>query len=108
MARKVSAESLVAYQGGRYSVPPEHVGARVSVTSLGGKITIKAGDLIVAEHAPVPKGHSQINPGHLQALWKQTVARATAERHGPPPRCHVAFVQSVEQRQLSVYAEVAG
>lgn len=108
VARKVSAESLVAYQGGRYSVPPEHVGARVTVASLAGKITIRAGELVIAEHAPVPKGHSQINPGHLQALWKQTVARATAERHAPPPRCHVAFTQAVEQRPLSVYAEVAG
>lgn len=108
LARKVSAESLVAYQGGRYSVPPEHVGARLTVTSLGGKITIKAGELIVAEHIPVPKGQSQIQPEHLQALWKQTVTRATAERHAPPPRCHVAFAQAVEQRPLSVYAEVAG
>jgi transposase len=108
VARKVGAESLVCFQGGRYSVPPEHVGAAVTVASLAGKITIKAGDMIVAEHAPVPKGHSQINPAHLQALWKQTVARATAERHAPPPRCHVAFTQAVEQRPLSVYAEVAG
>lgn len=108
VARKVSAESLVAYQGGRYSVPPEHVGAGVTVASLAGKITIRAGELVIAAHAPVPKGHSQINPEHLQALWKQTVARATAERHAPPPRCHVAFAQAVEQRPLSVYAEVAG
>jgi len=108
LARKVSAESLVAYQGGRYSVPPEHVGTGVSVTSLAGRITIRSGELVIAEHAPVAKGRCQINPEHLQALWKQTVARATAERHAPPPRCHVAFTQAVEQRPLSVYAEVAG
>ena len=107
-ARKVGAESLVSFQGGRYSVPPEHVGARVAVQSLGGKITVKLGALIIAEHAPAAKGRCQINPEHLQALWKQTVARATAERHSPPPRCHVAFTQAVEQRPLSVYAEVAG
>lgn len=108
VARKVDAEALIAYHGGRYSVPPEHVGQLVSVQSLGGRITVKAGELIVAEHTPVPKGHSQINPGHLQALWKQTVARATTERYAPPPRCTVVFAQAVEQRPLSVYAEVAG
>lgn len=108
VSRKVDAEALVAYRGSRYSVPPEHVGQLVSVQSLGGKITVKAGELIVAEHAPIAKGHSQIDPAHLQALWKQTVARATAERHAPPPRCTVTFTQPVEQRPLSVYAEVAG
>ncbi|MBI2510747.1 MAG: hypothetical protein HYV96_02105 [Opitutae bacterium] len=108
LARKVDAESLVSYRGSRYSVPPAHVGQRVSVQALGGKITIKVGELIVAEHTPVPQGHSQIAPEHLQALWKQTVARATAERHAPPPRCQIAFTQSVERRPLSVYAEVAG
>lgn len=106
VARKVSAESLVSFQGGRYSVPPEHIGTQVSVTSLGGRITVKAGELIIAEHAPVAKGRCQIQPEHLQALWKQTVARATSERHAPPPRCHVAFAQAVEQRPLSVYAEL--
>ncbi|MBA3850603.1 MAG: hypothetical protein C0502_11525, partial [Opitutus sp.] len=114
VSRKVDAESLVAFHGSRYSVPPEHVGELVSVQSLGGKVTVKAGELIVAEHAAVAQGHSQIAPAHLQALWKQTVARdakahalgATAGRHAPPPRCTVAFAQQVEQRPLSVYAEL--
>lgn len=106
VARKVDAEALVSFHGSRYSVPPEYVGHPVSIQSLGGKITVKAGDLIIAEHAPVAKGHSQIDPAHLQALWKQTVARATAERHAPPPRCTVTFTQQVEQRPLSVYAEL--
>jgi transposase len=108
VSRKVDAESLVAYHGSRYSVPPEHVGQLVRVQSLGGKVTVRTGELIVAEHVPVAKGRSQIDPAHLQALWQQTVSRATAERHAPPPRCTVTFTQPVEQRPLSVYAEVAG
>ena len=62
-------------------------------------------DLIYWAVAPLRRWN-KINPEHLQALWKQTVARATAERHAPPPRCHVAFTQAVEQRPLSVYAEL--
>lgn len=108
VARKVDAEALVAYQGSRYSVPPEFVGQPVRVCAAGGKVTIRAGAVIIAEHAGVPKGRSQIQPEHLQALWQQTVSRATAARHGPPPRCTVTFAQQVEQRPLSVYSEVAG
>ena len=78
------------------------------VQSLGGKVTVRTGELIVAEHVRVAKGRSQTDPAHLQALWQQTVSRATAERHAPPPRCTVTFTQPVEQRPLSVYAEVAG
>ncbi len=107
--RTVDAEALVAYQGSRYSVPPEQVGARVAVLAEGGRIVIRHGDLIVAEHACAPKPRScVIAREHLQALWQRTVRQAASERHGPPPRCAVRFDQAVEQRALSVYAEVAG
>jgi transposase len=108
VARKVTAESLVAYQGSRYSVPPEHIGTTVSVIAAGGKITVRAGELVIAEHVPTKAGSCQIQPDHWQALWKQTMTKAIAERHGPPPRCTVTFAQSVEQRPLSVYAEAVG
>lgn len=107
VTRKVNAEGLVAYQGSRYSVPPEHIGTTVSVIATGGKIAVRVGDLVLAEHVPVPKGQSQIQPDHLQAIWKQTMTKAITERHAPPPRCLVTFTQPVEQRPLSVYAEAA-
>ena len=108
VARRVDAESLVAYQGSRYSVPPEHVGAAVSVTATGGQISVRAGEVVIATHAPAKTGEVRIQPEHLQALWKQTVSPALAERHAPPPRCQVLFTQAVEQRALSVYEEAAG
>ena len=106
--RHVDAESLVAYHGSRYSVPPVHIGTKVSVTATGGQITVRAGALVIAEHAPTPKGRCQLQPAHLQALWQHTMTRAIAERHRPPPRCQVTFTQPVEQRPLSVYAEAVG
>lgn len=107
--RTVDAEGLVSYQGSRYSVPPEHVGARVAVLAAGGRINIRVGELIVAEHAPAPKSRScVITPEHLQAMWQRTVSRATAQRHEPPPRCDVRFTPAVEHRSLASYAEVAG
>lgn len=108
VTRKVDAESLVAYHGSRYSVPPAHIGATVSVIATGGKITVRAGELVIAEHPPTAKGRCQIQPDHLQALWKQTMTQAVAERHAPPPRCTVTFAQTVEQRPLSIYEEAVG
>ncbi len=80
----------VQYQGSRYSVPPEHVGAKVAVLAAGGSISIRVGEVLGAEHGPAPKPRScVIAPAHLQAMWQRTVSKATAERHAPPPRCEV-------------------
>jgi transposase len=107
-ARTVDAEGLVAYQGSRYSVPPEHVGARVAVTAQSGRIVIRSGELIVAEHTPAARPRScVIAPAHLQAMWQRTVRASASERHEPPPRCDVRFTGAVEQRPLSAYAEAS-
>lgn len=106
VTRQVDAESCVHHQRSRYSVPPEHIGQEVHVIATAGKIIIKTGQTIIAEHLPAQPRQSQIQPAHLQALWKQTMTKQIAERHGPPPRCHVTFTQPVEQRPLSLYAEL--
>jgi transposase len=107
--RTVDAEGLVAYHASRYSVPPEHVGTKVSVLREGGRIFIRTGDVIVAEHAQAAKPRScVIAPEHLEAMWRRTVSKAITGRHAPPPRCDVTFTPAVEQRPLAVYAEVAG
>ena len=107
--RTVDAEGLVAYQTSRYSVPPEHVGTKVCVLCEGGRIYIRTGDVIVAEHIQAAKPRScVIAPEHLEAMWQRTVKAAVTERHAPPPRCDVTFTPAVEQRSLAVYAEVAG
>lgn len=109
VVRTVDAEGLVAYQGSRYSVPPEHVGCKVAVLAAAGNICIRIGELLVAEHAPAPKPRScVIAPPHLQAMWQRTVSKATAQRHEPPPRCDVRFTPAVEHRSLASYAEVVG
>mgnify|MGYP005854289533 CR=1 FL=1 len=107
--RTVDAEGLVAYEGSRYSVPPEHVGARVSVLAEGGRIFIRSDECVIAEHAAAARPRScVITAEHLQAMWKKTVSERTHARHGPPPRCSIAFTGEVQQRDLLAYAEVAG
>ena len=107
--RTVDAEGLVAYHGSRYSVPPEHVGIKVSVVAEGGRIFIRLGEVVIADHPPAAKPRGcVIAPAHLEAMWRRTVSKTTAERHRPPPRCVVTFSPEVEHRSLDVYAEVAG
>ena len=53
--RTVDAEGLVAYHASRYSVPPEHVCVKVSVVAEGGRIFIRLGEVIIADHLPAAK-----------------------------------------------------
>ncbi|MEY4488179.1 MAG: hypothetical protein RIQ79_687 [Verrucomicrobiota bacterium] len=107
--RTVDAEGLVAYGGSRYSVPPEHVGVKVAVIAEGGRIFIRLGEVVIADHLPAAKPRACVTlPAHLEAMWQRTVRKTTSERHGPPPRCVVSFETEVEHRSLDVYAEVAG
>lgn len=109
--RQVSAESLVSWNGARYSVPPQHVGQRVSVCACEGQVTIRslqAPDIIVAAHlqANAP-GQTIAAPEHLQELWKVTAASA-AKRHPSPPPWEMRFDSSnVAIVPLDTYAEIA-
>lgn len=101
--RKVNAESMVHFENSTYSVPPEWIGKSVGVTSQGGRITIKADDMIVAEHALAAcKGRQVMAPEHIEALCRLSLNRAQA----PCPRWTLQSVDTVEQRPLSVYQEV--
>jgi transposase len=107
--RTVDAEGLVAYQTSRYSVPPEYVGSKVCVLCESGRLYIRTGDVIIAEHTRAARPRScVIAPAHLEAMWRRTVSQTIAGRHAPPPRCDVTFASAVEERPLAVYAEVAG
>jgi transposase len=104
-ARTVSVEALVRYETNDYSVPARWVGTRVSVDAGAQVIHIRAGDLVIAQH-PVNAGHGQRteSPLHVKERWALSVPGAPK---APPKGCHITFVQAVQVRPLSVYAEVA-
>jgi transposase len=104
-ARTVSVEALVRYETNDYSVPARWVGTRVSVDAGDQVIHIRAGDLVIAQH-PVNAGHGQRteSPLHVKERWALSVPGAPK---APPKGCHITFVQTVQVRPLSAYAEVA-
>ncbi len=105
VSRIVSWESLVHYQGSRYSVPPAHAGKTVQVVAAAGMVTIRSGDLIIAEHPQALKnGQCLVQREHLEDLWKLATVRTP-----PPeerPRWELNNTLEVEQRPLRTYEEV--
>lgn len=105
VSRTVGAEALVRYHANDYSVPARWVGRRVSIDAGQHVIHIRSGDLVIAQH-PVASGRGQRveAPAHVSERWSLSVPSTPP----PPPKgCHVSFVQTVQVRPLSVYAEVA-
>jgi hypothetical protein len=103
--RTVSWESLVHYQGSRYSVPPAYAGKSVQVESEAGMVSIRCGDLVIAEHPQAQKsGQSLVQREHLDELWELAVERTPLPETAP--RWHLTGVMEVEQRPLRAYEEV--
>src|SRR5437899_3899382 len=105
VSRVVSWESLVHYQGSRYSVPPAHAGQTVQVAADAGMVTIRCGDLIIAEHPQALKsGQCLVQREHLDDLWKLAVARTPLPQDHP--RWQFNGSMEVQQRPLRAYEEV--
>ena len=103
--RTVSWESLVHFQGSRYSVPPEYAGKTVEIAASGGQIVIQLSDTIIAEHRQASRaGQCIVQRDHLAELWKIT------ERQTPMPpresRWRIDFEASVQTLPLSRFEEV--
>jgi transposase len=105
VTRIVSWESLVHYQGSRYSVPPAHAGKTVQVITAAGMITIRCSDLIIAEHPQALKaGQCLVQREHLDELWKLAVVRTPLP--ADQPRWQFTGTLEVQQRPLQAYEEV--
>jgi transposase len=103
--RIVSWESLVQYEGSRYSVPPAHAGKTVQVAADAGMITIRCGEVIIAEHPQALKnGQCLVQREHLDELWKLAAARTPMAPE--TPRWQLTGSMQVEQRSLRAYEEV--
>jgi len=103
--RKVDAESFVRLGRSRYSVPPEYVGSRVIVERGEQRVVVRAGDLIIAEHAPAPRpGACMTQKEHVEALWRLSLKRTSIP---PAPSWHIGFREPVAVTPLAAYEEVA-
>jgi len=101
-SRQVDSESFVRFAGSRYSVPPQHVGESVVLLHMGGKVVVRSGDLVIAEHAEAPKrGSCMADSSHIAELWKFTTRTQIIRQ----PEWHQASATVVETRSLSVYEE---
>lgn len=104
--RQVDAESFVSYRGSRYSVPPAHVGRTVTLESVHGRIIVRLGDVIIAEHAAATrKGQTVADPAHVAEVWKLSVPGGAAKP--PPPSWRLTFESQVPVRPLTAYGEVS-
>jgi transposase len=106
---RVDAEGYVHLHRSRYSLSPEHVGKTVIVEVADQRVIIRAGDLILVEHARAAKqGSCVTKPEHVAAFWQLA-------RPGPSPGVtgagrppwQLTFQLEVETTPLSRYAELA-
>lgn len=102
--RTVTWESMVHFQGSRYSVPPEYAGQVVEVAAAGGQIVIRSADAIVAEHRQATQaGQCIVEREHLAELWKITQQQVPVPAS---PRWRIDFESTVQQMPLSCFEEV--
>jgi transposase len=103
--RTVSYESMIRFQGSRYSVPPAFAGKSVVVTAEAGRIFVRAEDLVIAEHPKaVRAGQCIVDKEHLAELWKITEQQTRVPERD---KWHLSFTQSVQRMPLDVFEAVA-
>lgn len=108
VTRKVDWEGLVRFERSRYSVPLQHAGQCVVLEQQGQQLVIRCGDVIIAQHPVATRPDScMVQPEHLQALWRQTLARAVQERDAPLPHWQMRFTNEVERADLGLYQQLA-
>lgn len=106
LERKVDAEGYVRVAGSRYSVPPTSVGQRVIVEQGEGRITVRLGEVIIAEHLRATRtGECHAHPEHVAAMWRLAYARTPVARTTPSVSGFLIH-QPVAVHSLSVYEEV--
>jgi len=100
--RKAGFDGFVRFEQSRYSLPPEYAGQTVLVGKEGQRIVIRAGDMIVAEHALSPEaGATMADPLHVQALWRLSLQKTRL----PVPRWQLTFKEEIQTTPLSRYQE---
>lgn len=102
--RTVSWESLVHFEGSRYSVPPAFAGQTVQVHAEHGTVLVRCGDTAIAEHQQAMRaGQSIMDKDHLAELWKLTEQQTRAPER---PSWNLQWTGSVQEVPLRVFDEV--
>jgi transposase len=104
--RKVSAEAVVRHRRSEYMVAPEHIGCEVEVLAVAGRIRVRQGDTVIADHPVATRPGQRIATPEQVAALSAYVARQLAP-DDPPPLCHIRFDAPVQRVELSRYDEVA-
>jgi transposase len=101
--RRVGVEGFVQFDNTLYSVPIAHVGQRVHIEALGGRILVRQGDSIIASHHQATQPNSRIeDPEHIRQRWQLCQPdRNPSDR----PLCHVDLANQhiVPSRDLNLY-----
>ena len=104
VSRTVNWESMVHFEGSRYSVPPAYAGKTVEVTCESG-IVVRADDMALTEHDKAARpGQCIVHREHLQELWKITQKQTQVPERG---KWQLSLSQSVQQASLSDFEAVA-
>ena len=104
VSRTVNFETMVLYEGSRYSVPPKFAGKDVRISALGGHVVIRLGDTVIAEHLEATQpGQCIAARDHLAELWKFTNQQIQRPPRSKDPLIDSAPVQRVD---LRCYEEV--
>ena len=101
-SRTVGSESTVRFRGSRYSVPPKLVGTRVDVSGEAGRVKVRCGDVIVAEHDRAERGACVMRSEDVTELWKLAKAKCAT----PPPAWRLTGTHEVEAPSLGVYGRI--
>jgi hypothetical protein len=106
--RMVAANALVAVDGNRYSVPPEHVGQEVIVRRRLGDPALEvvsAVGRVIATHHTAPRGRGRVVrlPEHTRALENVVLASFSTDRpcpskpNRPPTQAALAIASEITE-----------
>lgn len=101
--RKVDVEGFVQLDRSRYSVPPQYVGKRVIVVQKEQRIEVRLGETIIAEHGAAAAGACVAKKEHVEAMWRESLARTNSS--APIPKVSFTDAENVATHPLSLYEE---
>ncbi len=106
--RVVAANALVAVDGNRYSVPPQHVGEEVTIRRRLGDPTLEvvsAAGRVIATHQAAPRGRGRVVrlPEHVAALENVVLAAFTTDQP-----CPSKVNRPPSEAALRIAAEITG
>lgn len=107
--RRVGVEGTVRFGKSAYSVPVRFVGRTVAVESSCGRIRVRLGECVVAEHEQAPHPGSVVeDPEHVRERWALCQPQRTPKADAPESLC--AFIPaehaSVPVRDLEHYQQL--